>query len=114
MANDDTRIRLSRLPVWAQQRIEALERDVNYWRSQAEEGPENSNTFVHSYTDRGENGGQPLGENTDIRFELDEGREFLVHIESGALQIYAGGLTGGDISVRPMSSNTVRLEIVKR
>ncbi len=44
MADD---ARLKRLPQWAQNQIERLEANVEFWRGRALVGPKESDTFLH-------------------------------------------------------------------
>lgn len=100
--------KIESLPKWAQQRIEALQRDVEYWRGRWNEGPEDSNTFsVHGF------GGdsKPLGNSPDIEFvppsaPLQHFKSTLdARLESdGRVRVSS---TYGGIVVEPGASNVV-------
>jgi hypothetical protein len=57
---------MTRLPKWAQRRIEVLEMRVKELRARLAVGPEASNTFADPHTDSP----RPLGEGTIVRFVL--------------------------------------------
>ena len=103
---------ISKLPRWAQQRIEIADRDLAYWRTKAEAGPEDSNTFVHHYKDDGSNGGTPLGMNTAIRFDVGERDYFLVELTSdGTLRVHGADRRNGALAVIPKSTNIIEIRV---
>lgn len=102
---------ISKLPRWAQQHIEILERDLAYWRGKAEAGPEESNTFVDGYTNSGRNGGTPLGMNTAVRFEVSERDYFLVEMDGTALRVHGTARGNSALAVLPRSNNVIEIEL---
>lgn len=100
-----------RLPKWAQQRIETLEANVDYWKKKATAGPENSNTFV---TTHGLEVDQPLGTGPTVRFML-KGEVAHAWRNSVDARVTKEGrllLMGTDsIAVFPQSSNVVEVEL---
>ena len=60
---------MTKLPKWAQRRIEVLERDLEYAHQQLSAGPEDSNVFADPYSDTL----KPLGKDVSVEFVLREG-----------------------------------------
>lgn len=96
---------VSRLPKWAQRRLEAAEREVEHWKRLAHEGPEDTDTFINTY-DIG-TPGRPLEKGASIRFKVGgRGRGFIeAKLRDGYVEIYADG----SIAVQPQSSNVVKV-----
>lgn len=96
----------SRLPKWAQRRLETLERDLADAQSRLAAGPDDSDTFADPYRDVP----RPLGKGTMIQFgDVEEGA-FNVSFEDGQLRIQFASLRSQGLVVLPWSSNSVRLE----
>lgn len=97
-----------RLPKWAQDELDSLERSVKWWKALATLGPEDSDTFVWRYDPDG-SGNKPLGRGETIAFQFGDRWEqrFLVHLDGETLDV-----TGGNgMSVQPRSWNHVNLRI---
>lgn len=99
----------SRLPKWAQRRLEMLEESVASLRAHLEAGPDDSDTFADPYYDSP----RPLGNGTMIRFGDSEGA-FYVHLEDGALSVTAQSMWASELVIKPRSDNSVRLEMPRR
>lgn len=97
---------VTRLPKWAQRRLEVLEADLADARSRLAAGPEDSDTFADPYRDVP----RPLGRGTMIRFGDVEGGAFHVNFEDGQLRIQFSSLRSRGLVVLPESSNSVRVE----
>lgn len=116
MAND-----ITKLPRWAQDRIEVLERDKEWWMAKATAGPEDSNTFVHHLMDTPDT---PLGDRPLITFVTqctwtDHGalpQDHVAHIDA-RLQLDAGSIElrtrHGRLSVIPSASNSIIIRVVE-
>lgn len=100
---------ISKLPRWAQQRIEIAERDLAYWRAKAEDGPGESDTFIHGYGENAELAGTPLGTGTDIRFELGESTYVIARVSRRGVEIHLTQRSSSGLAVLPMSNNMVRI-----
>lgn len=93
----------TKLPKWAQQEIDRLERNVEYWKARATAGPNNSNTFVrNSHHDDD----TPLGAGPIVRFFPGPGRGWAdvveVNIVGDQVRVCGGDLLG----IFPSSSNS--------
>ena len=94
---------VTKLPRWAQSRIQKLERDVDYYQRKLSAGPENSDTFADAYSDAR----RPLGPGTIVEFRLPEGRVRIRTDEHGYLDV-----NGDDrIQIEPQASNAVRVMV---
>jgi len=103
-----TEDRLARLPAWARQRIERLERDLAEAHERLAAGPAGSDTFADPYMTR-----RPLGRGTSIEFVArapgDRVRSyFTVRLdEDGRLHVM-----GSDgFAIEPRSSNLVLIRL---
>lgn len=96
---------VTKLPKWAQTRIDTLERNNAYLKAVLAEGPEDSDTFADPYSDSP----RPLGKRTMIRFDVgDSSREhFDVRLEGDVLEVYGGSA----LMLRPHAANVVKLKI---
>lgn len=105
---------ITRLPKWAQQRIEVLERDKEHWKQKAAkvEGlkPETPGIFIRN----GINEDFPVALDTEtIRFVLSARHSIDVRIEHGYgddepyLYVMATGSAGDGLVVGPQSSNVL-------
>lgn len=91
--SENEQARMARLPSWARQEIERLERTVADLENRIAVGPEDSDTFVVGYS----RPDTPLGERTTIRFNLDvDGGGRSGYIEAG---IQEGTWAGGRVLV---------------
>jgi hypothetical protein len=90
---------LSKLPKWAQMRIEKLEHDVAYLRAKLSAGDEDSVVFADPHS----SARRPLGD-SDVEFRLGA-EKILVRVESGGL--YVNGSRG--IAIEPQAGNAVHI-----
>jgi hypothetical protein len=102
-------IRVERLPRYAQQLIERLQRDLDHANERLAEGPEGSDTFADPYATPP----RPLGTGTMIQFGAGD-ETFKVHYEDGQLCIALQTMGPRDLAVLPWSANSVRLEPLYR
>jgi hypothetical protein len=97
---------VSRLPQWAQHEINRLTRDVEYWKSKATEGPEDSRVHVVYRT-----GTRPLDSYAQIAFRWPDEQAFRGYhqitavIEDDALRIVGDG----SILVQPWAANVIKV-----
>jgi hypothetical protein len=105
---------VSKLPKWAQYKIETLEREVATLEEKLMVGPEDSDTFADPFLGFDRNNpkgrtGRPLGKGMRVRFEL--GPEYPEYIEAwtrdGVLQLMAGET----IAIIPEASNAARVRV---
>lgn len=103
---------VTKLPRWAQQRIEVLERNLAAAQAKLDAGPGASNTYLHAWTDTGESVGTPLGTDVSIRFELGNHTHMLAGLTpDGTLQIQLSGRDASSaLQVIPRSSNRVEIQ----
>lgn len=101
----------SKLPKWAQQRIETLERNVDYWREKAMDGPADSDTFIRRYIDNGRTKGQPLGKGETIVFVAEQADTYyesrgveVTRMQDGSISVRTIG--GGRLAFLPSASNS--------
>lgn len=113
---DEEMARFERLPKWAQDKIKNLKRDLEHATAKLREGPEDSNTFSHPYSDLHR---KPLGRDTSVGFYLDNDENdrlyFKVclttdHERNQVLEIY--GSHGYQII--PRSSNSILIKLNER
>lgn len=101
--------KIESLPKWAQQRLETLARDVQYWKLKSQQIVEgDTNVFLRDYS--GPPPYQtPMQRDAHVIFATDEGQ---IHIgfRDGELEV------SGDepLAVEPRSSNLVRLRVIGR
>lgn len=78
---------VTKLPQWAQQRIQTLEANITYYREREREvgTPGESDTEIVRYAD-GENVSLPSGER--IRFKLSKNDHVDVYIKDGRLTVH--------------------------
>lgn len=96
--------KFDRLPKWAQNRIEQLEANVEYWQKKANEGPEDSDTFIQQYLPEN----KPLGNSPIVLFKFDnlDYRDQIEVQNCGDLI----RVRGEDIlSIKPVASNVVEI-----
>lgn len=96
---------LSRLPKWAQRRLETAEREAAHWKQVAHDGPEDTDTFINTY-DLGSKG-IPLQKGASIRFIVGDGRRGYIEtkLKDGYVEVYADE----SIAIQPQSSNVVKV-----
>jgi hypothetical protein len=103
---------LAKLPKWAQSTIRALESDVEHYRREAIE-VRDGDTNVWTWDAEGY---RPLPKGARVSFTIPGGvtshhdERFDVRVEGDVLVVSAGD----GISVRPISSNVVRVTILDR
>ena len=99
---------ISKLPKWAQAELLRLESDVDYWKARATEGPEDSDTFIHSYLDP-----TPIGKGPIVRFQLTGDDQFrdAIQVRRDGDAIYVSG--GDTLQVEPRASNVVKVRNVR-
>lgn len=106
--------RFAKLPQWAQQKINLLERNVAYWMAKATEGPEDSDTFSDPH--RGDGHARPLGRGTSIRFMLDgaeidgDGWQDYIDVRLDEKGKYLIVTAGESMAVYPSSSNVIHIK----
>ena len=102
----------TKLPVWAQNEISRLERDVEYYKTRLAAGPEDSDTFANPHDDAP----TPLGQGTLIQFGVRPGPRFRVRLqdrrgrvddERPELEISADDM----LEIIPWASNVVRVRV---
>lgn len=100
---------VSKLPKWAQQKIDTLERDVAHWKEKATAGPEESDTFVAFSSER-----RPLGKRAYIEFQVLPGHrgQITAYLDDDAGELVIHG--GDRIMVLPQASNAIRLRMERR
>jgi hypothetical protein len=104
---------LSKLPRWARERIQFLERRVQEAADREAMGPEDSNTFLNPHLDHDSvRRPTPLGRDAHVRWHLegDEERFYLeARLDDGVLLVMSSHL----LAVRPKSSNVINVELVR-
>jgi len=102
---------LSRLPKWAQNRIEVLERNLESARAKLAAGPEDSDTFADIHTAAV----RPLGRGTLVRFG-GQGYDctFDVEWQDGVLHVQGNASSSAqDMVIKPQMTNAVQLTFVR-
>ena len=104
---------ITKLPKWAQSRIQRLERDIAFYQERLAEGPENSDTFAEPYATPP----RPLGRETTVELRLGDNGE-AIHVRTerdtrGRRSVYVYG-SNMHLSVQPLSSNTLRIVASER
>lgn len=97
---------ITKLPVWAQRKIEVLQRDISYLNSKLAAGPENSNTFADPYS----SAPRPLGDSPTVEFVVgpDKLRDRIrVRVEGDEIDVNGSTI----MTVRPRAGNSVRIGI---
>ncbi len=103
--------RMARLPAWARDRINLLERELAYERAKLTVGEADSDTIADRWSDAP----RPLGLGTRIAFvvsrrENGTPRDFLeCYIEDGALTVLG---SDSRITVHPRASNSIDVRVV--
>jgi hypothetical protein len=101
----------SKLPKWAQQDLERLERDLAHAQNKLTAGPEDSNTFADPYADAP----RPLGKGAIIEFSLGERSRIRTRIEHDHKGNAYVEVNGDDLlTVEPRSGNAIRIRLVDR
>lgn len=98
---------VTKLPKWARQEIERLERDLANANAKLSAGPEDSDTFADAYSRQAQ---RPLGKGTVVEFRFGEhwGQKFRARLEDGRLKVSGGN----SIAVHPRASNVVEIAVV--
>ena len=96
----------SKLPKWAQQEIDRLERDLVSAYEKLSIGPQDSNTFADIYS----SAPRPLGKSPNIDFVFGEkwSQKFQARLEGDTLRVSGGN----SIAVFPQSSNVVSIKVL--
>jgi hypothetical protein len=96
---------VTKLPQWAQRRIEKLERDLAHARDKLSQGPENSDTFADAYSENP----RPLGQGTTIRFVYGDRwhQQFQARLDGDTLHVSGGN----SIFIEPRASNSVYVKV---
>lgn len=94
---------VSRLPKWAQRRIENLERDGEHWKKRALAGPEDTNVFALLGMEE-----KPLAPGSHVRFYLDrrpdrDPHRIDAYEQNGKVYVNVGS---GRLLFEPQSSNS--------
>lgn len=96
---------LSRLPKWAQRRLETLEANAAHWKAKAlavADGPEHAPVVVHHYGDEPDGG---LPDETIQFFPDPKDRRTYIEVQRKS---YGVEVTSGELLVvRPIASNRV-------
>lgn len=100
---------VSKLPKWAQQRIENLERSASEWKARATVGPEDSDTFISRWP--AENS-TPLGTGPTIRMQMGPEWWEYVDLRKQADRVYIFANQG--IKILPMASNSIKVGLNRR
>lgn len=93
---------LTKLPKWAQQEIDRLQRNVEHWKAKATAGPDTSDTWIEHHAGR-----TPLGTNVHVVFTLPGGHELMAYREGHELRVSGDGHNA--IAVVPQASNVVKV-----
>lgn len=101
---------IGRLSKSVQAEIERLVKAANYWKGQAEIGPDRSDTFADAFSP-GE--GKPLGRGTRVLFHHGPGERdhVTVAVREGEVDIQA---YGSYLMVLPGSSNRIRVRSIEQ
>jgi hypothetical protein len=94
---------VSKLPRWAAQHIDKLEKDVAYWKELATAGPDNSDTFVSWPMDHP----KPLGAGYNIRFVTGPSHGDYIEVrnqQDGSVEVRTAW---NAMVVEPKASNTI-------
>lgn len=96
---------VTKLPKWAQQRIQTLERNLEHYKKRLEAGPANSRVFADPYSDAR----RPLGWDTVIQFDLGEegewGKKIEVRIDGKGVKV----MGGSRLAVFPSAANSIQV-----
>lgn len=95
--------RFERLPKWAQQEIERLERDLAYAKERLAEGDSESRVFADPYADPP----RPLGYDTAVEFRFGDHWSDKIHIRIDGDGLKVMG--GSRLSITPEAANVVRI-----
>lgn len=103
---------ITKLPRWAQRRIEKLEGDVRYWKGLATVGPDVSDTFAQAV-----DGDTPLGAERRVKYMM--GGEWDSYIEAHTFKDSTGPryvqVRGArTLSIVPQATNSFRVYLGKR
>lgn len=111
--------RVAGLPKWAQQEMERLQQNADYWEARATVGPDDSDTFAFSsprYTSLGQEP-KPLGRGERIFFHLNEDRD----LRSGGMvtaYVSRSGLLEVSVDdtliVLPRAANSIQIASERR
>lgn len=105
----------SKLPKWAQTKIEVLEKDVEWHRRRLAEalgGPEDSNTYIDTYTDINERK-LNLPNDSRVVFRLPNGHQLEARLyhDGTYVELRSTGLMSGSLEVQPQASNSAKVRI---
>ena len=99
-----------RLPKWAQDEMARLRRAADDWKTRANVGPEDSDTFTWGYPEPG----KPLGRGTNIQFHRGDGSHYSVYItDDGTLIVGLDSMRSAadTLHVVPQSANRLRVTV---
>lgn len=94
---------VTKLPKWAQQRIETLERNLAHAHAKLAEGPKDSRVFSNPYAESP----TPLGRDPHILFKVgpDFGEEIHVTIDGKGIKV----MGGSRIAIFPQDANVMQI-----
>lgn len=100
-----------RLPKWARDELDRLERTVDWWKAKATAGPDESDTFVDEITMSGADPafeGRPLGIQPTVRFgpRADRLSVEVTRRDDGSVD---ARVPDGQVAVYSYSSNQIRI-----
>ena len=99
---------ITKLPKWAQSRIEVAERNADYWKAQVFEMEEgDTNVFQQDYTGDPPHR-KPLARDTTIIF-ITEDSEITVGFRDDRLQVMSGYGRKTRLAIGPLSSNLIEV-----
>lgn len=96
-----------KLPKWARNEIERLERDLAYAKAHLMEGPEDSRVFANPYSDLTR---KPLGD-ADILFEFGDHKKIIVKLTDEGIEVYGSSSLSSSLQIQPRASNVVRIKL---
>lgn len=106
---------ITKLPLWAQNKIQVLQNRLDSANAKLAAGPEDSNAFANPYSDAP----QPLGKDPNIVFQIPNPRspdahpwQFRVTLEDDQLYVNASG--SGEMVVLPRASNAFYVRMQER
>lgn len=100
---------INKLPKWAQQRINTLQSNVEYYKSQVDQitGKEKTKVSI----DRFDKDPSFLPKNSRIKYILKEGEITITH-QKNTLEVHAKAYNA-DLAIRPVVNNVLKILLIK-